>query len=320
MEAIDPICFPTICADRPSSPEDTAGSDLPSSTNCPSVALPTVVSNTAGESDGLSNPVTTKSDTSDQSQGRISSSDQSKQPPTSRLESFRQGVNCQEISEEAFDLLCSAWRRGTEKSYTTAWNHWSSWCTRREINSFTPTIGQVLEFLTEEFKTGKQYSTINSYRSALSATLAPIDGFLVGQHPLVCKLLQGVFNRRPPAPRYTSMWNVSTVVSHILKMPPVLPLKELSKKLAMLLALSNASRSSDLHALDLRYRAFHEGGVTFKIPTLTKMRRSGPPKEVSFTAFDQDPTLCPVATLKQYEDKTTFFRHTDNSQRLFLSF
>ena len=113
------------------------------------------------------------------------------------------------------------------------------------------------------------------------------------------------------------MSNVSTVVSHILKMPPVLSLKELSKKLAMLLALSNASRSSDLHALDLRYRAFHEGGVTFKIPTLTKKRRSGPPKEVSFTAFDQDPTLCPVATLKQYEDKTTFFRH---SQRLFLSF
>ena len=73
------------------------------------------------------------------------------------------------------------------------------------------------------------------------------------------------------------MWNVSTVVSHILKMPPVLSLKELSKKLAMLLALSNASRSSDLHALDLRYRAFHEGRVTFKIPTLTKTRRSGPP-------------------------------------------
>ena len=41
---------------------------------------------------------------------------------------------------------------------------------------------------------------------------------------------------------------------------------------------------------------------------------------MSFTAFDQDPTLCPVATLKQYEDKTTFFRCTDDSQRLFLSF
>ena len=174
--------------------------------------------------------------------------------------------------------------------------------------------------MTAEFKSGKQHSTINSYRSALSATLAPIDGFPVGQHPLVCKLLQGVFNRRPPAPRYTGMWNVSTVVSHILEMPSDLSLKELSKKLAMLLALSNASRSSDLHALDLRYRVFCEGGVTFKIPTLTKTRRSGPPKEVSFAAFEQEPTLCPVVTLKQYEDRTASFRHSDNSQRLFLSF
>ena len=113
------------------------------------------------------------------------------------------------------------------------------------------------------------------------------------------------------------MWNVSTVVSHILKMPPVLSFKELSKNW-LLLRLSNASRPSDLHALDLMYRAFHEG-VTFKISTLTKTRRSGPPKEVSFTAFVQDPILCPVATVKQYEDRT-FFRHTDDSQRLFLFF
>ena len=75
-------------------------------------------------------------------------------------------------------------------------------------------------------------------------------------------------------------------------MSPALSLKELPKKLAMLLALSNASRSSDVHALDLRYRVFGEG-VTFKILTLTKTK-SGPTKEVSFTAFEQEPTLCPV--------------------------
>ena len=46
------------------------------------------------------------------------------------------------------------------------------------------------------------------------------------------------------------------VTVHILRLPTDLPLKDLTKKLAMLLALTNASRSSDLHALDLRFRSF----------------------------------------------------------------
>ena len=50
-----------------------------------------------------------------------------------------------------------------------------------------------------------------------------------------------------------------------------------NKKLAMLLSLSNASRSSDLRALDLHYRSYSEDGVLFRIPGLTKTRCSGAP-------------------------------------------
>ena len=46
--------------------------------------------------------------------------------------------------------------------------------------------------MTEEFKQGWQYSTVNSYCSTLSAALFLIDGYSVGHHP-VCKLLQGMF-------------------------------------------------------------------------------------------------------------------------------
>ena len=69
----------------------------------------------------------------------------------------------------------------------------------------------------------------------------------------------------------------------------------------MLLALTNASRSSDLHALD--YCQFTPG-VLFRIPGLTKTRRSGPPQEAIFTSFQENPGLCPVATLKAYESAT----------------
>ena len=147
MESADPIHLPTICSDWPSSPKVTAGSSSSGSSDCPDVALPNMVSSATGKSDGLPNPVTSESVPSDQPQGRDSPADRSEQSSTSRLESFRQGVSCQDISDEAFELLCAAWRKGTEKSYATVWNHWSSWFNQREINSLAPTLGQVLEIL-----------------------------------------------------------------------------------------------------------------------------------------------------------------------------
>ena len=73
----------------------------------------------------------------------------------------------------------------------------NGWCTEREINPILPPIEKVLEFLTAQFKSGLQYSTLNSYRSSLSATIPPIEGSPVGQHPLVVRLMQGIFNSRP---------------------------------------------------------------------------------------------------------------------------
>ena len=68
----------------------------------------------------------------------------------------------------------------------------------------------------------------------------------------------------------------------------------------VLLALSNASRSSELHTLDLRFRQFTPEGVNFR-----KTRRSGPPKKAFFAKFTDDEALCPVDTMKVYEEKMT---------------
>lgn len=173
----------------------------------------------------------------------------------------------------------------------------------------------VIEFLTTQFKERKQYSTMNSYRSALSATLPPIERHQVGQHPLVCRLLQGMFNQRPPAPRYRTVWSVDTVIKYIQSHLSLtdLSLKNLSIKLVMLLALSNASTASDLASLDIRFQQFSPEGVRFFIPGITKTRRSGPPKEAFFASF-RDKSLCPVNTLIVYEEKIHSRSHTSQSQ------
>ena len=75
-------------------------------------------------------------------------------------------------------------------------------------------------------------------------------------------------------------------------------------KLAMLMALANADRCSDLAALDLDHRTFQGSGVRFIIPGLTKTRRSGPPIEAIYPAFPEDPKVCPVQALTCYETKS----------------
>ena len=77
---------------------------------------------------------------------------------------------------------------------------------------------------------------------------------------------------------------MSLVVRHFQAGPPAseLTLKELSKRLVTLLALCNASRASDIRALDVRFKQHTGGGVKFVIPGLTKTRRSGPLREFFF--------------------------------------
>ena len=59
-------------------------------------------------------------------------------------------------------------------------------------------------------------------------------------------------------------------------------MKQLSQKLAVLMVLAEASRTSELGALDVQYRVFKPEGILFWLPTLTKKRKVGaPPREIS---------------------------------------
>ena len=80
-----------------------------------------------------------------------------------------------------------------------------------------------------------------------------IEGVPIGQHPLVSWLLKGVYNIRPPQPRHSYTWDVDVVIKYLQSLGEnnALPLKTLTQKLALLMALVGANRVSELQALDL---------------------------------------------------------------------
>jgi len=143
--------------------------------------------------------------------------------------------------------------------------------------------------------------------------------------PLVSRLLKGIYNSRPPQPRYSTTWNVDVVVRLIQVKGDndALPLKLLGQKLVLLMALVASSRVSVLQDLDLRYRIYRPEGVAFTVPTLGKKRTVGaPPREVFFGAFPDNDCLCVVKCLRRYESVTQQHRRKEvgGPRPLFLSY
>ena len=111
------------------------------------------------------------------------------------MENHRQYTEEPELSDRAKDLVRNA-------SYEPDRKRWASWYDKESLYPFQAPVERITNFLTEIFlSVPLEYSTLNVYRSSLSAYHPPIQGFKVGQHPLIKDLLRGGLNTRPPKPK-----------------------------------------------------------------------------------------------------------------------
>jgi len=154
----------------------------------------------------------------------------------------------------------------------------------------------------EAFNEGLAYRSINVLRFAISSTHPSIDGYSVGHHPYITRLLKGALNTRPPKPRYTHTWNVDIMVKYIVSLGKnsSLALTVISMKLVTLFALTCPERISAFSTLDLRRCSVHPEGASFRLSTPRKSGSADKPAEAFFARFDQDTKLCPVECFRHY--------------------
>ena len=73
----------------------------------------------------------------------------------------------------------------------------------------------------------------------LSGTYEQIEGFDIGFHSLVLKLMKWIFNSNPPKPKYSKAWDLNTVLNYFETVPSEdLGLLPLACKLVTLLSLA----------------------------------------------------------------------------------
>lgn len=237
-------------------------------------------------------------------------------PPVGRMDLIRRRYEDRGLSEGVVQLLLASNRETTSATYKSAWNVWFHWCSKRSENPLSPTLNLILKFLSDLFEEGKAYRSINVYRSMLSGTLEKIEGWDVGKHPLVIKLMQGIFNSSPPKPKYTGFWSTDTVLGYIESLGPDsgLSLTVLSKKLVILLALTSLFRVSEIASIDFSSMVFSGPAVKF---ALSKLRKSQTPSSAgaifSLKKLTVLSNVCPVSCLDHYCKETRKFRGNSNS-------
>ena len=110
------------------------------------------------------------------------------------------------FSPKATELLMSSWRKNTKKQYQSYISKWVKFCCEANCDPLSPDVVQVVNFLTQCFEEGLGYSAISTARSAL-ATFVTIDKVPVGQHPVISRLIKGIFASRPALPKTTVEWD-----------------------------------------------------------------------------------------------------------------
>lgn len=221
------------------------------------------------------------------------------------------------FSKRARNLLMEAWRTGTRKDYSSKFRQFESWCSERQIDPYCSSIIQIVDFLTYLYHKGLQYSTINGYRSMLSAVLPCIEGYKVGQHPYVIQLLKGVFNARPPQARLVPEWDLLKVLNALQKRPfePLskASLKLITMKTVFMIAISSFRRCSDLQSFRIGPESVNiqSKGITFIRHGLAKQDRQSHRRATVFIpAFPDNKKLDPKRCMYYYLKATEKYRRS----------
>ena len=177
-------------------------------------------------------------------------------------------------------------------------------------------------FFNSMFRAGASYNAINVARSALaSVILLDNDKYSISNHPWICRYVKGVFNLRPPRPRYSFIWDVSKVLDFLRSTSPAhkLSLCALTQKVCMLLALLSAQRVQTIYYLTLDNTRISKDQVDIAVVDLLKHSRPGKVGvKLSLKAYPDDRRLCIVHYLREYIKRTQTVRGTEKG--LFVTY
>ena len=127
--------------------------------------------------------------------------------------SVRLFAESKSLSRDAIEVVSPSWRMGTEKTFHSHVERFAKFCRERYTDPIQTTIEIGIEFLTEYFKTGAGYSSVNFAPSTLSSIIKQVCNVPFGKSSVVCRLLKGVLILGQP---YQDMLPLGMLLKNLL--------------------------------------------------------------------------------------------------------
>lgn len=219
------------------------------------------------------------------------------------------------VPENAIATILSSISTGTLKQYDSSYRKWWDYCKTNNFNILQFNLSTFMSFIQEQIIDNKlSYSSINIYRSALNLINPPP----VSEEKIINRFLKGIYNQRPPKPKYNSTWDPQVVLNYLKSLHPLtsLNMEMLTLKLVMLLALTTGHRSQTISTINIENINISTDFISVKVSD--KIKTSGKNKLqpfFKFPFFSEQPELCVASILKFYIEITHPLR---NSQEQYL--
>lgn len=215
------------------------------------------------------------------------------------------------------EAIFSSIAPSTFRQYTCCLKDWWNYSVANKKDPFVFSLEFIVKFLDIMFKKGYSYSSINTYKSALSLIL-PINE---EEQKYLKRYLKGLYNQRPSTPRYETTWDTYPVIQYLETLFPLetLSLYQLSIKLIALLALTTGHRIQTFSKITINEIDLSSVDLKIRISERIKTSKLNVPQPVlTFPFFKEKPALCVASTIIFYINKTINLR-SHNENKLLLT-
>ena len=133
--------------------------------------------------------------------------------------------------------------------------------------------------------------------------LPACDGTEFRKHPIIARMLKGIFRNHPALPRYMVTYDRDLVINFLKSLPSWdnITLKWLTLKTATILALLSGHKCQSKNSLTLAHIDLNINKVIFYIPKVIKnTTRLFHPQPIELKAHNKDESICPVRTVVEY--------------------
>lgn len=227
-----------------------------------------------------------------------------------------QALRLGNVPDESLHICLASITEGTISQYNVGLRLWWKFCREKRTNMFVASVPLALEFFTRYFNRGSSFSSLNSYRAALSQIFGPN----FSEDFRIKRFFKGLSCLRPPLPKYQKTWDPSVVLNYVRKLSGSnLGLENLTYKTAILLALTTGQRVQTLASINIQDIETFSNRIEIPIKKRLKtsnINRVQPTLVLPF--YVHDVNICPGKTLLLYVERTKDIRGTTNN--LFVTF